>query len=404
MPDKTWHFADGTGVVAVAGLLFFVAALVCFGKEEVRRRPRDLGFPTGVMTPGPLNAITDVSGVRVGHVTIMRGDDVRTGVTAVLPHGGNLFQDKVAAAIEVFNGFGKLAGFTQVRELGNIESPVILTNTLSVGAAMEGAVRHALEQSGNEDVRSVNIVVGETNDGSLNDIRGLHVRPSDVQAAIETAREGPVAEGAVGAGTGTRALGFKGGIGTSSRLTEEWSGRRYTVGVLVQSNFGSELVMQGVPVGRILRDGGGHPAPVPGLSPNEDDGEAGRGGSCMIVIATDAPLSERNLERLARRAFIGMGRTTTVMSNGSGDYAVAFSTSRIIPHRPDSPFIKTPDLVANDMMTVLFRAAEEAVEEAIYNSLFMAETMTGRDGNRAEALPIGKVLEILKAFRFRTST
>lgn len=382
-------------------MVYFIvfAALVCFAGEETRQRPRDLGYPTGSMTPGPLNAITDVAGVRVGHVTIIRGEDVRTGVTAVLPHGGNLFQHKVPAAIYVFNGFGKLAGSTQVKELGNIETPIILTNTLSIGAAAEGVVRHALEQPGNGDVRSVNAVVGETNDGFLNDIRGLHVRPEDAMAAIEAAAEGSVAEGAVGAGTGTRALGFKGGIGTSSRMTGDWGGRRYTVGVLVQSNFGTELIMQGVPVGQILRRRAEGTPSRETARTSEEEGEAGRGGSCMIVIATDAPVSERNLERMARRAFIGMGRTTTVMTNGSGDYAIAFSTATTIPHSGKTPFVDTPDLVSNDMMTVLFRAVEEAVEEAIYNSLFMAETMTGREGNRVEAIPIAAVMEILKNIR-----
>jgi D-aminopeptidase len=337
------------------------------------------------MPTGPLNAITDVPGVRVGHATLVHGETVRTGVTAVLPNGGNLFQQKVPAAIHVFNGFGKLAGYTQVRELGNIETPIILTNTLSVGTAVEALVQHTLRQPGNEDVRSVNAVVGETNDGSLNDIRGLHVRHEDVFAAIAAAREGPVAEGCVGAGAGTRALGFKGGIGTASRLSDEGSSRRYTVGVLVQTNFGSELVMLGVPITRELRRE---------KEIKSQDGD----GSCMIVIATDAPLSDRNLERLAKRAFIGMGRTSTSTSNGSGDYAIAFSTAYSIPHRSDPTTLVVPPLMGNDAMSVLFRAVEEATEEAIYNSLFMAETVSGRDGNRAEALPIDRVLQIMKKY------
>ncbi|MCJ7588485.1 MAG: P1 family peptidase, partial [Candidatus Aminicenantes bacterium] len=246
------------------------------------------------MPTGPLNAITDVAGVRVGQVTLIKGDSVRTGVTAVLPHGGNVFLEKAPAAIHVFNGFGKLAGYTQVRELGNIETPIILTNTLSVGTAVEAVVQHILEQPGCEDVRSVNAVVGETNDGSLNDIRGLHVRKEDVREAIRAAKEGPVEEGCVGAGTGTRALGWKGGIGTSSRMTDDWGGKRYTVGVLVQTNFGSELVMLGVPVNRKLSPDKGRRDGAAGISPGD--------GSCMIVVATDAPLSERNLERLAKRA------------------------------------------------------------------------------------------------------
>jgi D-aminopeptidase len=340
-----------------------------------------LGLITGIMPTGPLNAITDVAGVRIGQVTLIKGDSVRTGVTAVLPHGGNIFLQKAPAAIHVFNGFGKLAGYTQVRELGNIETPIILTNTLSVGTAVEAVVQHILEQPGCEDVRSVNAVVGETNDGGLNDIRGLHVRGEDVREAIRAAKEGPVAEGCVGAGTGTRALGWKGGIGTSSRMTDDWIGKRYTVGVLVQTNFGSELVMLGVPVNRLL-----------GLA----SGIAGAGGSCMIVVATDAPLSERNLERLAKRAFIGMGRTTTHMTNGSGDYAIAFSTAYTIPHRGQGPTVATPALVANDPMSELFRAVEEATEEAIYNSLFAARTTTGFGGSRAGALPIDKVVPLLK--------
>lgn len=350
-------------------------------KETPRPRPRELGLVTGVMPPGPLNAITDVPGVRVGHTTLHRGDAVRTGVTAILAHGGNVFLQKAPGSICVFNGYGKLAGSTQVRELGQIETPIILTNTLSVGAAVEAVVQYILEQPGCEDVRSVNAVVGETNDGTLNDIRGLHVRKEDVWQAIRTAREGPVAEGCVGAGTGTQALGWKGGIGTASRMTEEWGGKRYTVGVLVQANFGSELVMLGVPVYQKLR-------------PNKK--ETGGDGSCMIVIATDAPLSERNLERLARRAFIGMGRTTTCMPNGSGDYAIAFSTAYTIPYRGRGATVETPDLIANDLMSDFFRAVEEATEEAIYNSLFAARTMVGRDGNRAEALPIDKVLALFK--------
>ena len=349
--------------------------------ETPRKRPRELGLITGVMPTGPLNAITDVPGVRVGHATLNRGDTVRTGVTAILAHGGNIFLQKVPAAISVFNGYGKLAGSTQVRELGQIETPIILTNTLSVGTAVEAVVRYVLNEPGCEGVHSVNAVVGETNDGMLNDIRGLHVRKEDVWQAIRTAGEGPVAEGSVGAGTGTVALGWKGGIGTASRMTRKWDGKSYTVGVLVQSNFGSELVMLGVPVYRKLRP---------------DNKEEGGGGSCMIVIATDAPLSERNLERLARRAFIGMGRTTTCMSGGSGDYAVAFSTAYTIPHRGRGATIETPDLIANDRMSDFFQAVEEATEEAIYNSLFAARTMVGRDGNRAEELPIDKVLSLVK--------
>jgi D-aminopeptidase len=370
------------GVVALEVLLLAVGSAA--PEEGQRKRPRQLGLVTGTLPTGPLNAITDVEGVRVGHATLVRGDSVRTGATSVLPHGGNVFQQKVPAAISVFNGFGKLAGYTQVRELGNIETPIILTNTLSVGTAVEAVVQYSLGQQGNEDVRSVNAVVGETNDGTLNDIRGLHVKKDDVLQVIAAARPGPVEEGSVGAGTGTLALGFKGGIGTASRQIDRWEGRRFTIGVLVQSNFGSELVLLGVPVGRELR---------------RRAKDAEQGGSCVIVVATDAPLGERNLERLARRAFIGMGRTTTVMPNGSGDYAIAFSTAYFIPHAGRVPVVPTPDLVANEAMSRLFRAVEEATEEAIYNSLFMAETVTGHEGSRAEALPVDEVMAIMKAHR-----
>ncbi len=380
---------------AFVGVIVLIACFSILGpspgtsaEDAARPRPRALGLITGVMPTGPLNAITDVAGVKVGHVTIIKGDSVRTGVTAVLPHGRNIFLQKAPAAIHVFNGFGKLAGYTQVRELGNIETPIILTNTLSVGTAMEAVVRYTLEQPGCEDVRSVNAVVGETNDGTLNDIRGLHVRKEDVLEAIRAAKDGPVAEGCVGAGAGTIALGWKGGIGTSSRVTDDWGGKRYTVGVLVQTNFGSELVMLGVPVNRKLR----LEKKEAGLPPGASSGD----GSCMIVVATDAPLSERNLERLAKRAFIGMGRTTTHMTNGSGDYAIAFSTAYTIPHFGRGETVEMPALIANDSMSDLFRAVEEATEEAIYNSLFAARTTVGRDGNRAEALPIDRVLPLLK--------
>jgi len=348
---------------------------------EGRPRPRELGLVTGVLSTGSLNAITDVPGVRVGHVTLVRGAAVRTGVTAVLAHGGNIFLQKVPAAISVFNGYGKLAGYTQVRELGQIETPIILTNTLSVGTAVEAVVRYTLDQPGCEDVRSVNAVVAETNDGWLNDIRGLHVRKEDVYQAILAAREGPVAEGCVGAGTGTAAVGWKAGIGTASRRTEDLGGTRYMVGVLVQANFGRELVLLGVPVNRRLR-----------LENHDAEG----GGSCVIIIATDAPLVERNLERLALRAFIGMGRTTTNMSSGSGDYAIAFSTAYTIPHHAQGATLKVQGLLRDDQMTPLFQAVEEATEEAIYNSLFAARTMIGRDENRAEELPIAKVLTLMK--------
>jgi len=280
----------------------------------------------------------------------------------------------------VFNGYGKLAGFTQVEELGNIETPVVLTNTLSVPTAANALIKYSLQQPGNEKVGSVNPVVGETNDGYLNDIRGLHVTEQDVFDAIEAAESGITEEGCVGAGTGTTALGFKGGIGTASRVTPELSGRKFTVGVLVQSNFGRELVLNGT---RIPRDA---------VIPENQLGD----GSCMIVIATDAPLDPRNLKRLAKRSFIGMGRTTTYMSNGSGDYAIAFSTAYTVPQRGNSWTNSTPDLLANDAMTILFKAVEEATQEAIYNSLFLATSTRGYQGHEVEALPVKRALELMK--------
>lgn len=429
-------------IVCMATIAVSCAAVSLAAETDVRRaRARDIGIEVGVMETGPLNAITDVPGVRVGHRTLVRGDSVRTGVTAVLPHGGNLFLEKVPAAISVGNGFGKLAGSTQIMELGNIETPIVLTNTLGVGTAVEAVVRHMLDLPGNEAVRSVNAVVGETNDGYLNDIRGLHVKGGDVWAAIEAAREGPVEEGSVGAGAGTTAFDYKGGIGTSSRIVprEESSGaqagtggaedqRHYTIGVLVQSNFGGLLDVNGAPVGRELAmrreresddsgdekdigkpsgggqyenaggDGGGSDENARRSSvqvgPNVyDDG----GGSCMIVIATDAPLSPRNLERLARRAFLGLARTGSYMSNGTGDYAIAFSTAYRIPYETGQ-LVEVPPLVSNDAMTPLFQAVVEATQEAVYNSLFMATTVKGHRGRVIEAIPIGDVLEICRRY------
>src|SRR5262245_16307275 len=281
-----------------------------------RPRARDIGIAPGVFPPGALNAITDVAGVRVGQETLLLGDSVRSGVTAILPHAGNLFQDKVAGAVLVGNAFGKLAGSTQVDELGTIETPIVLTNTLSVGAAVQGVVTWTLAQAGNEEVRSVNALVGETNDGGLNDIRGQHVTPAHVVEAIRSARTGPVAEGSVGAGTGTVAFGWKGGIGTSSRMVTA-GGNPHTVGVLVQTNYGGDLVMAGVPVGRALAP------PRRSAAEGRDTAD----GSCMIVVATDAPLDARDLRRLAARSVFALARTGSSYSHGSGDYAIAFSTS-----------------------------------------------------------------------------
>lgn len=351
-------------------------------------RARDLGISPGILPTGPLNAITDVEGVRVGHVTIVEGDEVRTGVTAILPHPGNVFQDKVPAAIAVGNGFGKLAGSTQVKELGEIETPVLLTNTLSVPEVMAGTIEWSLRQPGNEEVRSVNAVVGETNDGFLNDIRRRAVRPEHAIEAIERAASGAVVEGNVGAGTGTIAFGWKGGIGTSSRRLPDALGG-YTVGVLVQSNYGGVLTVDGVPVGQELGQYF--------LRRFVDDSSAD--GSIMIVIATDAPLSDRNLERLAIRSFLGLARTGSPMTNGSGDYAIAFSTHPDVRRTPERrSAAATVTELPNDLTSPLFQAVVEATEEAIYNSMSAAETMTGHRGT-IEALPLDDLRRLLEAYR-----
>lgn len=345
-------------------------------------RPRDLGVPFGILPAGPGNAITDVPGVKVGQLTKIEGQDIRTGVTAILPHGGNIFQEKVPAAIFVGNGFGKLAGVTQVQELGNLESPIILTNTLSVAAGIEGVVRYSLAQPGNESVQSVNAVVGETNDGYLNDIRGMHISPEDVLMAIRSAKTGQVEEGNVGAGTGTVCFGWKGGIGTASRKLPESMGG-HTVGLLVQTNFGGNLQIAGVPVGEKL-----------GKYPFKDALEKSD-GSCMIVVATDAPVLERNLERMAQRAMMGLAKTGGVASNGSGDYVIAFSTHEglRIPHSIPSQRLQKAEFLGNDDMTALFMAVIEATEEAIINSLFAAESMVGKEDRKIESLPKTQVLD-----------
>lgn len=348
--------------IRVAAVLI---ALTVHAAAQSRPRARDVGLRPGTLPTGQLNAITDVAGVRVGHTTLIEGDNIRTGVTAILPHGGNLFREKVTGAVVVANGFGKLAGSTQVEELGEIETPILLTSTLNVPRVADALLDYMLALTGNETVRSVNPLVGETNDGYLNDIRGRHVGREHVLAAIRTAQAGPVQEGAVGAGTGTVAFGFKGGIGTSSRRAGQ-----YTVGVLVQSNFGGELTIDGAPVGRELR--GGAPTPAD--------------GSVMMIVATDAPLDSRNLRRMASRCVWGLARTGSAASNGSGDYAVAFSTVRN-PAR----------VLGNDEMSPLFLAVIEATEEAIYNSLFKAVTVSG-NGRVAEALPVERTVEILKRY------
>lgn len=359
--------------------LFLIFPLIMLAQNRLR----DHGVEIGVLKPGALNAITDVPGVQVGHTTRIEGNDIRTGVTAILPHSGNIFQEKVPAAIYVGNGFGKLAGYTQVKELGNLETPIILTNTLSVPTAMNAVIGYTLNQPENEDVRSVNAVVGETNDGYLNDIRGRHVTEADVLQAIKNAKTGPVAEGNVGAGTGTICFGFKGGIGTSSRVLPKKLGG-YTVGVLVQTNFGGVLQIAGVEVDKQL-------------DRYSDALKYAADGSCMMVVLTDAPLDSRNLERLAKRAMLGLSRTGGIASNGSGDYVIAVSTAEAcrIPYQSEST-AQTMTTLRNEAMTPLFLATIEATEEAILNSLFAGETMTGRDGHKIEALPKQQVLKMLK--------
>ncbi len=360
---------------------------------DVRPRASQLGLKVGVLPAGPLNAITDVAGVEVGQTTIIRGDNIRTGVTAILPHSGNLFREKVPAAIFVGNGYGKLAGTTQVDEMGNIETPILLTNTASVPQVADTVIRYTMALPGNEDVLSVNPVVGETNDGYLNDIRGLNVTSDDVLAAIKNAKSGPVPEGSVGAGTGTIAFGWKGGIGTSSRKLPQALGG-YTVGVLVQTNFGGVLTINGAPVGQelgqyYLRK----ELEQQGTAKDKAD------GSCMMIIATDAPLDARNLKRLAARAWLGMARAGSSASNGSGDYAIAFSTAPQLRIRTGNKSLtQAADLLTNDAISPLFLAAIEATEEAIYNSMLKATTMTG-NGHTIEALPIDKTRQILKDHR-----
>ncbi len=364
-------------------LVLFV--LIAFVHLQAQNRARDLGVKIGVLAPGKLNAITDVTGVKVGHRTLVEGSSVRTGVTAILPHEGNLFQEKVPAAIYVGNGFGKLAGSTQVIELGNLETPIVLTNTLSVSTAIGAIVEYTLSLKGNENVQSVNAVVGETNDGYLNDIRGQHVTKQDVLDAIAQSQSGNVTEGNVGAGTGTVCFGFKGGIGTSSRILPEKSGS-YTVGVLVQSNFGGVLQIDGVPVGEELKQFY--------LSEQLMDKAD---GSCMIVIATDAPVDARNLERIAKRAIMGLAKTGGIGSNGSGDYVIAFSTAPQLRIRHEiKERTETVTLLRNDAMSPLFMAVIEATEEAIINSLFAAETIKGKEGHTIKALPKEEVIKILK--------
>jgi D-aminopeptidase len=376
-------------VAALCGLV----GLAVLAPAAERPRARDLGITPGVLEPGPLNAITDVTGVRVGQVTLIEGDKVRTGVTAILPHGGNLFQDKVPGGVFVGNAFGKLAGSTQVQELGTIETPIVLSNTLAVGTVVDSVVSWTLAQPGNEGVRSVNALVGETNDGGLNDIRPKPVRKEHVLAAIREAREGPVAEGGVGAGTGTIALGFKGGIGTSSRVAPI-EGKSYVVGVLVQTNFGGVLSIDGVPVGKEL---GRHSFARTGTGSGSGSGSDTADGSCMIVVATDAPLSPKDLSRLAARAIFGLARTGSSYSNGSGDFAIAFSTAKELRVAHGSTAITPRPSLPTDAVSPLFEAVLEATEEAVLNSLLKAETTSG-NGRTAQALDIDRLKALLRKY------
>jgi D-aminopeptidase len=394
-------------LIRIICVLVFVSLMAPPTQTQNRPRAREAGVIVGVLPAGPLNAITDVDGVLVGHTTIIRGDNIRTGVTAILPHGGNLFREKVPGAVFVGNGFGKLAGSTQVNELGEIETPILLTSTLSVPRVADFLIDYMLALPGNEDVQSINPLVAETNDGYLNDIRGRHISRDDVFSAIKGAKSGAIAEGSVGAGTGTVAFGFKGGIGTSSRKLPARLGG-FTVGVLVQSNYGGILTINGAPVGRelgryYLKDELSEPPPERQVEQNQARqnlaGPNQPDGSIIIVIATDAPLDARNLDRMAARAMMGLARTGAAGSNGSGDYAIAFSTATDVRIKPQGQnerntprFVKT---LSNDAVSPLFLAVIEATEEAIYTSLFRATTTTGR-GRTVEALPLDRTLEVLR--------
>ena len=382
---KLLGFVSGIGMVSM--LIGLGLCLQVMGQDtsaqkqnaQDKPRARDIGIVVGILPTGQHNAITDVTGVKVGHVTLIEGEDIRTGATAILPHGGNIFQEKVPAAIYLGNAFGKLIGYTQVKELGNIETPILLTNTLNVGLVADGVVDYMINLPGNQTVRSINPVVGETNDGGLNDIRGRHVKQEHVKKAIESATGGPVTEGVVGAGTGTSCYGYKGGIGTSSRKVSD-----YTVGVLVQTNFGGTLIINGAPIYKELRE-------------QEIEGDHDQ-GSCMIVIATDAPVLSRNLERLAKRAMLGLARTGSYSGNGSGDYIIAFSTAEDLRIGGGSSDTTSARELDNGRMSNLFRAVVEATEEAVYNSMFKATTVTGRDGRTVREIPIDKVVEICRKY------
>ena len=378
---------------------FFMAALlpaacaVMLGQTETRPRARDLGVEVGVLHAGPLNAITDVAGVKVGQTTLVRGDNIRTGVTAILPHGGNLYKERVPGAVFLGNAYGKLAGSTQVNEMGEIESPILLTATDSVPRVADAVITYMFNLKGNENVLSVNPVVGETNDGWLSDIRSRPISPEDVFAAINNATGGPVEEGVVGAGTGTIAFSWKGGIGTSSRRLPAALGG-YTVGVLVQTNFGGNLMIAGVPVGKEL----GQIYPKIASAEKLTVGHSGMetpDGSCMIVVATDAPLDHRNLSRLAARAMMGLARTGSSGSNGSGDYVIAFSSSPDVRIEFGEPLYRPKELLSNESVSPLFEAVIEATEEAIYNSMFRAHDVSG-NGHTIKALPLAETVDLLK--------
>lgn len=394
--------------VLMAMTLGAAMALRPAAAQEARPRARDLGVAPGVFRPGPLNAITDVAGVRVGQATVIEGDSVRTGVTAILPHAENPYFERVPAALHVGNGFGKLSGVTQLTELGELETPILLTCTLCVWRAADAMVEWMLARPGMQNVQSINPVVGETNDGGLNAIRSRPIRPDHVRQALESAQSGPVEEGAVGAGAGTVAFGFKGGIGTSSRIIPASLGG-YTIGVLVQSNFGGVLQVLGAPVGKELGRYAFRNESERGRGEGEGEGEGD--GSIMIVVATDAPLSDRNLKRVAARAIMGLSRTGSSASNGSGDYVLAFSSSPMVRRRVaqgggggggggggTASAVRQVEDLGNDAMSALFQGVVEATEEAIYNSLFKATTVTSR-GRTIEALPLDRLREILTKYR-----
>ena len=367
--------------------LFSILMLVSVIGFSQTKRARDYGIEIGVFETGSFNAITDVKGVSVGHTTLIEGDDIRTGITAIIPHPGNIYQDKLPAAIYIGNGFGKMTGYSQVEELGNIETPVVLTNTLSVPVASNALISYTLEQNGNEEVRSVNPIVGETNDAYLNDIRGRHIKEKHIFQAITHAKTGPVPEGNVGAGTGTVCFGYKGGIGTSSRKIPKSLGG-YTVGVLVQTNFGGVLEINGAPVGKELNS-----YPYRKIILDEAD------GSCMMVVITDAPLNARNLKRVAKRAMMGLAKTGGIASNGSGDYVIAIATAETnyITHNTKGLFYDSK-VLRNDAVSPLFLATIEATEEAIINSLFAAQTMRGKENHLISSIPMSEVIRILKKY------